>query len=157
MEPNFIQIVTDMSGDAFAEVIKASPRKIRETLFGRMGIKAKKKIGVRVHGKLEDRTKKLHIKLKDASTPQEGELCAELLRNWLYSKRELLCDTLDFLEIKHDNGLVEEEPDFFQELEKDKVTALIKHLKGKDHNVEAIGVYLKFVKTPFVDDVLNAA
>lgn len=155
MEPDFIRIVTDMSGDTFAEVIQASPRKIRETLFGRMGIKAKKKIGVRVHGKLEERTKKLHVRLKESSSKQEADLCEELVRNWLYTKRDLLCDTLDYLEIKHDNGLVDEEPTFFQELEEDKVASMVKHLEEKGHDRETIRVYLMFVKTSNLDKVFG--
>ncbi len=155
---DFIRLVSEMSDDKFAEVIQASPRKIRETLFNRLGIKAKKKsVGLKLHGKLEERTKKLHARLKEAGTKQEAELCEELLRNWLYNKRELLCDTLDYLEVKHDNGLIDEEPTFFQELERDKVDAMIGHLKDKGHHLEEIKVYLSFVDTAHLDDALAAA
>ena len=117
----WIAIVNKMSDETFGEVVAASPRKIRETLFQRLGIKAKKSIGLKVHGKLEDRTRKLHEKLREASTDQENKLCEELVRNWLYTKRPLLKATLDYLNIKNDNGLVDEEPTFFQELTADKV------------------------------------
>src|SRR5690349_20994533 len=100
----FVALVTKMSDETFGDVIGASPRKIRETLFGRLGIKAKKKtIGVRVHEKLEERTRKLHDRLKSAQTKQEDDLCQELVRNWLYTKRPLLKATLDHLGIKNDN------------------------------------------------------
>lgn len=152
----FIQLVSDLRPDTFQEVISASPRRIRETLFGRLGIKAKRKsIGIRVHGKLEDRTKKLHERLRDGQSKQENDLCEELLRNWLFTKRGLLKDTLDHLGVDNDNGLIEEEPDFFQELEEPKVKELVDHLKDKGHGVEAIKVYLTFVKTPHLDKTLT--
>lgn len=155
--PDFIRLVSEMSDDKFAEVIQASPRKIRETLFNRLGIKAKKKtVGLKLHGKLEERTRKLHARLREAGSQQEAELCEELLRNWLYNKRDLLCDTLDYLEVKHDNGLIDEEPSFFQELEREKVDAMIGHLQQKGHHVEEIKVYLTFVETAHLDDALAA-
>lgn len=153
----FIGLVNKMSGETFAELVAASPRKIRETLFQRLGIKAKKTIGLKVHGKLEDRTKKLHEKLKAADTEQENRLCEELVRNWLYTKRPLLKATLDHLGIKNDNGLVDEDPTFFQELSADKVKDLVAHLTGQGHAPEHIALYLHFVKTPHVDDVIPRA
>ena len=86
----FVSMVAGMTEDTFAEVISSSPRKIRETLFARLNIKAKKQIGLKVHGKLEERTKKLHERLKGANTEQENKLCEELMRNWLFTKRPLL-------------------------------------------------------------------
>lgn len=153
----FISLVNKMTDETFAELVAASPRKIRETLFQRLGIKAKKTIGLKVHGKLEDRTKKLHEKLKEASTEQENRLCEELVRNWLYTKRPLLKATLDHLGIKNDNGLVDEEPTFFQELSADKVKELVTHLTGQGFAAEHIALYLHFVKTPHVDEVISAS
>lgn len=150
----FIDLVAKMSDETFAELVSASPRKIRETLFQRLGIKAKKTIGLKVHGKLEDRTKKLHEKLRGATTEQEDRLCEELVRNWLYTKRPLLKATLDYLSIKNDNGLVDEEPTFFQELTLEKVQAMVAHLKGQGFPAEHIALYLHFVKTPHVDEVI---
>lgn len=154
----FITLVAGLSETTFQDVITASPRRIRETLFGRLNIKAKKKtIGVAVHGKLEERTKKLHQRLKEGTTKQENDLCEELLRNWLYTQRPLLKATLDHLEVKNDNGLIEEEPTFFQELDETKVKALVTHLRANGFEPEHIGVYLRFVKTPHLDGALQAA
>lgn len=157
MATNYIGLVSNMTEGTFAEVIQASPRKIRETLFNRLGIKAKKSVTLKVHGKLEERTKKLHARLKEASTKQEADLCAELVRNWLYTKRDVLCDTLDYLEVKHDNGLIDEEPTFFQELSKEKTEALVNHLREKGHGDEVIHTYLAFVETAHLDDVMAKA
>jgi hypothetical protein len=149
-------LVSRMSEDTFAEVIQASPRKIRETLFARLGIKAKKQIGLKVHAKTEERTRKLHERLKTAETKQEDELCQELVRNWLYTKRPMLKAVLDHLGVKNDNGLVDEEPTFFTELTPEKVRAIFDALKGQ-YPVEHLATYLRFVKTPHVDDVEKQA
>ena len=88
---------------------------------------------------------------RNAEGEQENRLCEELVRNWLYTKRPLLKATLDYLGIKNDNGLVEEEPTFFQELTAEKVKELVTHLKGAGYQAEHIALYLHFVKTPHVD------
>jgi len=143
----FVSMVADMTDDTFAEVISASPRKIRETLFARMNIKAKKQIGLKVHSKLEERTKKLHDRLKQSSSEQENRLCEELMRNWLFTKRPLLKATLDHLGVKNDNGLVDEDPTFFKEFTGDKVKEL-KGVLAASYPEEHIKLYLKFVGVP---------
>ena len=143
----FVSMVAGMTEDTFAEVISASPRKIRETLFARLNLKAKKQIGLKVHGKLEERTKKLHERLKGAQTEQENKLCEELMRNWLFTKRPLLKATLDHLGVKNDNGLVDEEPAFFKDLTSEKVNDL-KGVLAAEHPVEHIKLYLEFVGVP---------
>ncbi len=153
----YINLVTQMSESRFAEVVDAAPRRIRETLFGRLGIKAKKSVGLKLRGKREERTRKLHARLKEGSTTAENDLCEELLRNWLYTQRPLLKATLDYLEVKNDDGLIEEEPTFFQELEEDKVKALIAHLDGEGHDHDATLLYLQFMSVPHLDKVASAA
>jgi len=152
-----IELVTKISESKFQEVVASAPRRIRETLFGRLGIKAKKRVGLKVHGKLEDRARKLHERLKSGSSKEENDLCEELLRNWLFTKRPLLKATLDFLEIENDNGLVDEEPTFFEELEADKVKDIFTHLKGEGFDGEEVFIYLAFMKVPNLDDSMLAA
>lgn len=153
-----IALVAGLSEDTFLEVVNASPRRIRETLFGRLGIKAKKKsVSLKVHGKLEERTRKLHERLRQGESKQENDLCEELLRNWLYTQRPLLKATLDFLEVKNDNGLIEEEPSFFQELDEAKVKALVEHLRAQGFTDEHTYIYLRFVNTPHLDALQQAA
>lgn len=153
----FISLVAKMSEETFSELVSASPRKIRETLFQRLGIKAKKTIGLKVHAKTEDRTKKLHERLKAADTENENRLCEELVRNWLFTKRDLLKATLDHLGVKNDNGLVDEEPTFFTELSAEKVKELVDALKKQGFHIEHIHAYLAFVGTPHLDGMLKAA
>jgi hypothetical protein len=153
----FAAMVANMSEDTFGEVIAASPRKIRETLFTRMNIKAKKTLTLKVHSKLEDRSKKLHERLKSATSQQEDKLCEELIRNWLYTKRPMLKATLDHLGIKNDNGLVDEDPTFFAELSTDKTRALVAAVKGGGYVLEHLAIYLRFVGVPNVDEAMKAA
>ena len=63
-------------------------------------------------------------------------MCEELVRNWLYTKRPLLKATLDHLGVKNDNGLVDEDPVFFQELSAEKVKELVTHLTAQGHQPE---------------------
>ncbi|MCP4498379.1 MAG: hypothetical protein GY822_00225 [Deltaproteobacteria bacterium] len=154
---DYIALVTKVSEDKFIEVVSSAPRKIRETLFGRLGIKAKKRVGLKLHGKLEDRSRQLHARLKEGKSSEENDLCEELLRNWLFTKRPLLKATLDYLEVKNDDGLVDEEPAFFQELAEEKVAAMIEYLKGEGFAGEEIYVYLAFMSVPHLDDKLLAA
>jgi hypothetical protein len=154
MAMQFIGLVAKMSEDTFADVIQSSPRKIRETLFARLGIKAKKTVGLKVHGKLEDRTKKLHERLRGATTKQEDDLCMELVRNWLYTQRPLLKATLDHLGVKNDNGLVDEEPTFFEEMTAEKRTELVDALKAQGFTADAIAIYLTFMKVPGAAEIV---
>ena len=148
---SYVAMVTGMSAETFQDVIASSPRRIRETLFGRLGIKAKKRgLGIQVHGKQEERTRKLHERLKQGTTKQENDLCEELVRNWLFTKRPMLKATLDHLGIENDNGLIEQEPTFFQELEADKVKDMWSTLT-EEFPAEHVRVYLEFVKTPHLD------
>lgn len=148
---SYVAMVTSMSAETFQDVIASSPRRIRETLFGRLGIKAKKRgLGIQVHGKQEERTRKLHERLKQGTTKQENDLCEELVRNWLFTKRPMLKATLDHLGIENDNGLIEQEPTFFQELEADKVKAMWSSLT-ESFPAEHVRIYLEFVKTPHLD------
>lgn len=154
-----IGLVASMSESTFHEVMQASPRRVRETLFGRLGIKAKKRgVGIKVHARTEERTKKLHERLKEGSTKQEDDLCEELVRNWLFTKRPMLKAALDFLDVPNDNGLIEEEPTFFQKLEEEKVRRLVEHLT-KEHGfpAEHVRIYLVFVGTPHLDKALPGA
>ena len=150
-----VQIIREMSPATFQDVIQTSPRKVRETLYARMGIKGKKKkVGLRVHAKAEERANQLFERLQSADSEKEVELCAELVRNWLYHQRPMLKAALDFLEIPNDNGLTEQETDFFETLEKEKVASLLAHLEAEGFAKDHIGTYLKFVDVPHLDGLI---
>jgi hypothetical protein len=151
-----VEIIRVMSEETFADVVNTSPRKVRETLYARMGIKGKKKkVGLRVHAKAQDRANKLLERLKNADSDKELELCTELLRNWLYHQRPMLKATLDFLDIPNDNGLTEQETDFFESLQEEQVKNLVVHLTGNGFALEHVSTYLRFVSVPHLDGALS--
>ena len=144
-----------MSQETFEEVIGKSPRSVREVLFSRFAIKAKAKIGLKnIAAKKRERARKLHDRLKLAGGEKEQEVGCELIRNWLFSHRAMLKSALDFLGIANDDGLVEEETDFFSQLSKEKIKELVLHL-GKSFPPEEIEIYLMFVEVPHLDDALK--
>jgi hypothetical protein len=151
-----VEIIRVMSEETFADVVNTSPRKVRETLYARMGIKGKKKkVGLRVHAKAQDRANKLLERLKNADSDKELELCTELLRNWLYHQRPMLKATLDFLDIPNDNGLTEQDTDFFESLQEEQVKNLVSHLTGNGFALEHVSTYLHFVSVPHLDGALT--
>lgn len=151
-----VEIIRSMSEETFGDVVNTSPRKVRETLYARMGIKGKKKkIGLKVHAKAQDRASKLLERLKNADSDKELELCTELLRNWLYHQRPMLKATLDFLDIPNDNGLTEQETDFFESLPAEKVNSLVAHLLENGFSKEHVSTYLRFVSVPHLEGVFS--
>jgi hypothetical protein len=123
MDP--VLIAASMSEATFAEVIKSSSRQLREILFSQMHVKySAKKPGLHIHGKRDERIRKLHEKLKQVSGQREIDICRELVRTWLYSKRAMLKAALDFLGVPNQDGLVDAEIDFFKELSLERVREL---------------------------------
>ncbi len=146
MDP--VLITAAMSEATFAEVITSSSRKLREILFAQMNVKQKKKnLGLHVHEKRDERIRKLHEKLKQASGQREADICRELVRTWLYSKRAMLKAALDFLGIANEDGLVDTEIDFFKELSLERAGELKTHLE-KDFPPEHVKIYLEFIEVP---------
>ena len=151
MDP--VAITAAMSEATFAEVITSSSRQLREILFSQMNIKLKKKnLGLHVHEKRDERIRKLHEKLKQASGKRETDICRELVRTWLYSKRAMLKSALDFLGVPNEDGLVDTEIDFFKELSLERVRELKAHLCEK-FSPEHVKIYMQFVEIPHTNDV----
>jgi len=149
-----ITMTAQMSDVLFDEVMAASPRKVREMLFSKLGIKTKKTFSLKAFSERKsDQNRQLHQALIKTASKREADICKELIRAWLYTKRPLLKSTLDFLGVPNDDGLVEVEPEFFKELSKEKVKSLVDHLK-KSFPKEEINLYLRFVEVPFLDEVL---
>jgi len=154
MDP--IKLVANMSIETFSEMMAVSRRQVREILFSQLGVKAKSKSLLKnLKQKKEDRIAALHESLKHSSSKREADVCTELVRNWLYSKRPLLKSALDHLGVPNDNGLIDSEPTLFAELSKDQVSSLYKHL-CKDFEKEHVAIYLEFMNTANLDAVLAA-
>ena len=142
-----IDIIMDISSEKFGEIFAVNPRNVREALFSRLGIKAQtRRIGLRT-GKSADRVRALYDRLVTEAGKMERDLASELLRNWLFTQRAMLSDALNYFGIKHDNGLTDQEIDFFEKLENEKVIELCKLLVPK-HGKEPVSIYLRYLKVP---------
>lgn len=151
-----IDIVADMGNEKFSEIFSVNPRNVREALFSKLGIKAQsRRVGLRVGSKNAERVKILYERLIKQDSKVELELASELLRNWLYTKREMLVDTMEHFEIKHDNGLTEQDIDFIEKLEREKVDELCAVLLPK-HDQEQVSIYLRYLKVPEAKEAVAA-
>jgi len=145
MDP--INIIAKMSAGTFSDVMSVSRRQVREILFAQLGIKSKSKSLLKnLQQKKEERIAALHDSLKHASSKRDADICRELIRSWLYTKRPLLKSALDYLNVPNDDGLIEIEPTVFGELSKEKATSLYDHL-CKDFDKEHVAIYLEFMET----------
>ena len=140
-----ISIISDIQPDLFSVILETSPRQVREVLFSRFGVKAKKKYGMKSFAeRRKEKAVKLQDKLKACESEQEQELCSELIRNWLFTKRPMLKAALDFLKIENNDGLVEKDLDEFGKLNKSDAEALLNHLSETFPKEEAL-IYLQFM------------
>ncbi|MES2504148.1 MAG: hypothetical protein V4534_04635 [Myxococcota bacterium] len=147
---NSIAIISNTSDKTFAEMMNSCSRKVRETLFSRLGIKSKTSgVTLQLGQKRDDQARKLHDKFKSSDSKAESDVCQELIRNWLYTKRPMLKETLDFLKIPNQDGLVETELDFFKELPAGDVKSVFEHV-SKQYEPEHVWIYLNFVEAPQV-------
>jgi hypothetical protein len=149
-----IKLVASMSLETFSEMMAVSRRQVREILYSQLGIKAKSKSLLKnLQQKKEERVAALHDSLKKASSKRDADICAELIRNWLYTQRPLLKSALDFLGIPNEDGLIDSDPTMFAELPKEKTKSLFNHL-CKDFSKERVAIYLAFMDTAHLDAVV---
>lgn len=148
MDP--IALISKTSEPTFEAMIASCSRKVRDTLYARMGIKTPA-AGVTLQlGKHKgDQVKKLHEKFKNSDSKAESDVCQEIIRNWLYTQRPMLKATLDFLKIPNQDGLVETELDFFKTLSDSDAKAVFDHV-AKRFPAEHVWLYLNFVEVPNV-------
>lgn len=139
-------LLVDQNPDRFVEIVSASPKKFREELFRRAGIRAKKGGSFSLNNAKKNavRIGKLRQALMDGFEV-EAELLDELVRNYLYTRRSLLAEALDFFEVEHDEGLTDADLDFVEELPADRVTHLRDLLK-RNHDEADVELYLRFMK-----------
>jgi hypothetical protein len=141
------EILRTMSPDRFTEVVSASPRKVREELYRRLGLKPKKNSAFALKkAEDDDRSGRLLAAIQNGEAVAD-EVLEELIRSYLSFRRELLADALDHFEIPHENGLTDQEIDFLSELPKDKATALRKLLLSK-HQPADVDLYFAYMNIP---------
>ncbi|MBH1989545.1 MAG: hypothetical protein I8H75_05500 [Myxococcaceae bacterium] len=145
---NSLQIISKISEPTFTAMITACSRKVRDTLYARMGIKAAgNSVLLQLGKKQEDQARRLHERFKKSSSEAEIQVCQEIIRNWLYTQRPMLQATLDYLQVPNEQGLVETEPDFFKNLSKEEARELYDHVASQ-FNPEYVWIYLSFVEVP---------
>jgi hypothetical protein len=138
------QILRQLDSELFYEVLNASPKKFREELFRRAGIKNKGgAFALTASGKTEARAKKLRAQLLEGFDLQT-ELSEEVIRNYLYTRRPLLAEALDFLGVEHDNGLTDNDLEFLAELPPERRTHL-RDLLYRNHAQPDVDLYLAFM------------
>ena len=141
------ELLTNLSAEHFTTVVSAAPKKLREELFRRAGIKAKGgTFALKSSQKTEGRIRKAFEALsKGVELPEE--IAEEVIRQYLYTRRALLCEALDFLDVPHNEGLTDADLDFLETLPKEKVDELTTSL-ASDHPAWEVDLYLRFMKIP---------
>lgn len=141
-------ILRKLDGDHFGDVVSASPKKFREEIFRRAGVKNRGggAFALKSTGKNNARVKKLRKSMLEGFE-LEAEIAEELIRNYLYTRRPMLAEALDFFEVEHDEGLTDEELDFIQELPAERGQHL-RDLLCRNHPEADVDLYLAFMDVP---------
>lgn len=139
------ELLLQQTTERFNEIILASPKKFREELFRRAGVKAKKGGSFALNNAKKNavRVEKLLASMQDG-TEVPDELLAEIIRNYLYTRRALLAEALDFFEVEHDDGLTDADLEFMEELPPERVTQL-RGILEKSHDKDDVELYLRFM------------
>jgi hypothetical protein len=133
------------SREALERIVLSSPKKLREELFRRAGLKGKGgAFSLRAAAK-EGRAAKLYDRLHEG-LQLSSELCEEVIRQYLYGRRDLLAAALDHFEIPHEDGLTNSDVEFMQTLKPAQVTKLRQVLASYDP--EDVALYLGFMGVP---------
>lgn len=152
--PEYTAILRTLSADKFAEVLAASPRKARETYYHRHGVKVPASAArlPKPGAKNEARTAEL---FKLLQTRDDDQLCEEILRSFLLTKRSMLAKALDHLSIPHKDGLTEsDDVKKFEKLSAKDIRGLVDALAQVSPRDEAV-LYVKFMGASGVDEALS--
>lgn len=138
-------MLLDQTNDRFGEIVFASPKKFREEVFRRAGIRAKKggAFALSSAKKNDVRVQKLMEAIQGGADVPD-DLLAELVRNYLYTRRALLAEALDFLEVEHEEGLTDADLDFIEELPKERI-AQLRDVLERNHDKADVELYLRFM------------
>ena len=127
------------------ELLSASPRKLREEMFRRLGIKAKGRSGFKLASKGDARAGRFGEVL-GSGVEIEEEMLDELARNYLFGRRELLGHALDFMGVEHNEGLTDSDLEFLEEMEAGKERELRELLSEKGHDAKDVDLYLALMR-----------
>ena len=142
-----------LSDELMAEIYALCPRRVRNMLEGKYG-----------HGKPRN-GRQVSLKFgknraQEALTVRAGivaggdtQMAEELIKTYLYGKRPLLKDTLDYLGLPNEDGLTDGELDVLEQATPETLRALFAVLREKGHSIEDIALYFAFTKVEHFADI----
>jgi hypothetical protein len=139
-----LEILSRLEPDRFQDILSASPKRFREEVFRRAGIRSRADtFSLKTAPKNEVRTQRLHALLREGTDLGEG-VAEELIRNYLYTRRPMLADALDHFKVPHDNGLTDEDLSFVEKLKPEEADELRSELQAK-HDARDVDLYFAFM------------
>lgn len=139
--------------DKFIEIYFACPRKIRNTLEAKHARKARRR-GRRVSLRSERNKAKAALQVREGLVKSgDSEMAEEVLKTWLYDKRPMLKEALDFFEIENEDGITGRDIDAFEKAPGEKIEELLDLLSNKGYDVEDIAIYMAFMQAEHFDEV----
>ncbi len=140
-------LLSHLEADHFEMVLAASPKKFREEIFRKAGIRNRGgAFALKAGAKNSVRVQKLRENLLKGKALDE-DLAEEVIRNYFFTRRSLLAEALDFLEVNHDEGLTDDDLDFVNELPKERIEKL-KGILEQNHDQQDVELYLRFMNVP---------
>ena len=148
----FYEILEKVDNDKILEIYGACSRKIRNMLEGIYYKKKKKgrKISLRAGQNKLAAANAVRNGIVKASDEQMAE---EVLKTWLYTKRELFVAALDFFEIKHEDGITDESLELMEKAESALLDKMVATLQAANFATADIMIYLAFMKVENLSDV----
>jgi hypothetical protein len=141
------EIIRRLPTARFVDLLTASPKAFRENLFRQSNVKVKgSAFSIAAASKNVVRAERLHRAIVDGLDLGDQAL-EELIRNYLYTRRDLLGAALDQLGVQHDRGLTDQDLDFMKALEPARVAALREAL-GQRFDAADVALYLDFMQIP---------
>lgn len=142
-----IEILAALSPERLRLLVEAAPRKIREELFRRAGIKSKSSTYSLRGGDKTARYGRLKEKLETGGVAST-DAPEEVIRSYLGQQSSLLADALDHFDVPHRDGFTDEDLDFMQSLEPRKVKAFWDDLRARGHEDADIELYCRYMNVP---------
>jgi len=152
MSWDYLELLEKISDEKFAEIYSSCSRKIRNMIEGIYCKKSKKgrKVSLRA---LKDKSGVSTTVKNGLILSGDDQTADEIMKTWLYGKRDLLSTALDFFDIKNDDGITEQELDAFEEASKEKLEELTAHLEEKGFELYDIAIYIAYMQPEHFDEV----
>lgn len=143
--PTVREILASRSIGRVQTILSSSPRRFREEIFRRFGLKQRARgSGFRLSGD-SDRRAERFSEMICSSREIDDEVLAEVVRNHLYARRSLLGDSLDFFEVQHRDGLTDKDLEFLRAVDVERVGELRETLLAKGHDEDDVELYIAFM------------